>query len=212
MGGLPFAGHHFCLSFRGISKEPSFVSFYKVELLKSWQVRWLAKASLSFYFSCGSPLTLGFFSGPGLRQANLTFCSTMRSQIVFSLTSFSFPSQQCSLLFWTSSCLGLEIKFQVSTHLGHSVSFTPLPYPTHGSKGILNMCRAFIGEQCLFIRGLFISDYAILYAILVDLKCFIFSRLQLSHLRLFLQVCLCKVEVMNMYHPLSPAKQGSSVG
>lgn len=162
------------------------------------------------------------FSGPGLRRANLTFCtpplvsSTVRSQVVFSLTSFSFPSQLWAPTmlppFLASSSLGLEIKFQVSTHLGHSVSFTPLPYPTHDSKGILNMCRAFFWGAVPFIRGLSISDYAILYAILVDLKCFIFSRLQFSHLRLFLQVCLCKAEVMNMCHPLSSAEQGSSIG
>lgn len=57
MGGLPYAGHHFCsfsayfsVSLSGdISKEPSFVSFYKVEPLKSWQAHWLARAPLSFY-------------------------------------------------------------------------------------------------------------------------------------------------------------------
>lgn len=36
--------------FRGASqRSPLFVSFYKVEPLKSWQARWLARAPLSFY-------------------------------------------------------------------------------------------------------------------------------------------------------------------
>lgn len=58
-----------------------------------------------------------------------------------------------------------------------------LPY-TWFIGDLKHVCRAFIGERCLLFRELSISDYAILYAILGDLKCFISgssSKLQLSH-------------------------------
>lgn len=111
---LFFLGLFQCLSFGGISKEPSFVSVYKVEPLNSWQVRWLARAPLSFYSWYGSPLTLGFFwAWFEARQPHLwhTASCQLHHEVTDSFLTylFFFPSQ-----LWAPTMLPPFLDLQLS--------------------------------------------------------------------------------------------------